>query len=305
MPVSVLDKPIFVIGMPRSGTTIIHEGLCRHEALGWLSNYSEMVPSIPAMNLLRGIMDNRILSIYGHKGQHNRTVPGNRYLPQSDEAYSFWNYYARVDFAKDYPIGIKAKETEVVRVRDAVQKTVKYQGRERFITKLTGPGRIDYLNSIFPDAIFVHIIRDGRSVVDSLLRIPFWKAGGGYDHPYWQNGFPDQYRQEWRRLGGQKSVLAALQWRNIIERTREEAIKLSQGRYHEIHYEDWVKDPASSARKLLNYCELPFSGKVEHYITKNQHLTNMNKNTYRTMSNQELVTVLQTMQPLLGELGYE
>ncbi len=304
IPGSVLDKPIFMIGVPRSGTTIIFEALCRHELLGWLTNYSRKAPSIPALNLLRGIMDNNYFSIYGHKKQHGSTIPGNRYLPRPDEAYSFWNYYARESFARDYLAGITAEKAEAARVRSAVQKTVKYQGKQRFTTKLTGPGRIEYLNSIFPDAIFVHVIRDGRAVVDSLLRVPFWKANGGYDHPYWQNGFPDQYCQEWERSGKQKSILAALQWRNIIERTREEAMELGQSRYHEIYYEDWVKDPTTSVTKLLNYCELHTSTKVKRYVSENQRLKNMNRDTYSTMSDEELLTVSQAMQPLLGELGY-
>lgn len=302
---SVLEKPIFMIGVPRSGTTIIFEALCRHELLGWLTNYSEEFPSLPALNLLRGLMDNRVFSVFGHKKQHNSTIPWNRYLPKPYESYAFWNYYARKSFAEDYLAGVKAEEAEAARVRNAVKKTVKYQGRRRFTTKLTGPGRIEYLNSIFPDAIFVHVIRDGRAVVDSLLRVPFWKDNGGYDHPFWKNGFPDYYFQEWERSGKQKAVLAALQWRNIIECSRKEATKLGQGRYHEIYYEDWVKDPVASVTKLLNYCELGASARVNRYVSKIQCLKNMNRYTYSTMSNEELLTVSQATQPLLGELGYE
>ncbi len=302
---TVLDKPIFMIGVPRSGTTIIFEALCRHELLAWLTNYSEKAPSLPALNLLRSIIDNRIFSIYGQKKQHGSTIPWNRYLPKPYESYAFWNHYARGNFAEDYLAGVKAEKAETERVRNAVQKIVKYQGKQRFTTKLTGPSRIEYLNSIFPDAIFVHVIRDGRAVVDSLLRVPFWKANGGYDHPYWQNGFPDQYYQEWEHSGKQKSVLAALQWRNIIERTREEAMELRQGRYHEVYYEDWVKNPITSVTKLLNCCDLDASSKVERYVNENQRLTNMNKNTYSTMNDEELLAVSQAMQPLLGELGYE
>ncbi len=305
IPFSALDKPIFMIGVPRSGTTIIFEALCRHELLGWLTNYSEKFPSLPSLNLLRGIMDNSVFSIFGHKKQHGSTIPWNRYLPKPYESYAFWNYYARENFAEDYLIRIKANDAETIRVRNAVLKTVKYQGKQRFTTKLTGPGRIEYLNSIFPDAIFVHVIRDGRAVVDSLLRVPFWKANGGYDHPYWKNGFPDHYHQEWEYSGKQPSLLTALQWRNIIERTREEAMELEQGRYHEIYYEDWVKDPVASVNKLLNYCELPASTKVTRYVCENQHLKNMNRDSYSTMSDNELLTVSKAMQPLLEELGYE
>jgi len=302
---SVLNKPVFVIGVPRSGTTIIYEALCRHELLGWLANYSEMLPAFPAMNLLRRILDNRFISVYGHKKQHDTVVPGNRYLPQPDEAYAFWNHYARTGFSKDYLGGMAASREEIERVRAAVLKTVRYQGRKRFSAKLTGPGRISYLSSIFPDAVFIHVIRDGRAVVNSLLRVAFWKQGGGLERPYWRNGFPDEFRGEWENTGKQATVLAALQWRNIIEQSRKEAESLRENQYYEVRYEDWVNDPVVASAGLLDCCGLPASAGVERYIRSTQKVRNMNSRASKVTDAGEQAVAWQAMQPLLGELGYD
>ena len=33
-------KPIFIVGAPRSGTTLLYDLLAQHPTLGWFSNYS-------------------------------------------------------------------------------------------------------------------------------------------------------------------------------------------------------------------------------------------------------------------------
>ena len=39
-----LSKPIFLIGCPRSGTTVISESIYVHPELGWFSHYFDNYP---------------------------------------------------------------------------------------------------------------------------------------------------------------------------------------------------------------------------------------------------------------------
>ena len=56
-----IKRPIFVIGMPRSGTTAISQAMSVHEDLGWFSNYFEWVPFIPEISLLTRVTSSRKL----------------------------------------------------------------------------------------------------------------------------------------------------------------------------------------------------------------------------------------------------
>jgi hypothetical protein len=70
-----------------------------------------------------------------------------------------------------------------------VANNLKLRRRPRFISKDPGDSlRVSILDEIFPEALFVHIIRDGRAVVQSTVRnlrqrgewygikIPGWQA---------------------------------------------------------------------------------------------------------------------------------
>lgn len=144
-------KPIFFIGNGRSGTTIISEVLSNHSEFGWLSNYSAKFPRIA-------------------------------------EAYPFWQGYAGNKFLWDFLIDVKVTPLESQKINHAVQKNLFFQCKKRLLAKITGLLRIGFIRSVFPEASFIHIVRDGRAVVDSLLNVDFWKQKGGLAQPFWSGG---------------------------------------------------------------------------------------------------------------------
>ena len=251
------EQPLFIIGVPRSGTTIVFDAVSSHPRLGWLSNYSALYPAQPWLNGLRRLLDNRWINLRGRKKQYGSVRPGNRYYPQPDEAYEFWDRYTETDFSRDYLLGCTAPSTTAQRVRAAVQAVIKWQGRPEFSTKLTGPGRIHYLTSIFPGARYVSVIRDARAVVSSLMRMDFWERNGGLLRPYWNNGLDSQAIAEWQAHGSDPVILAAMQWKCIIETTRKEAGVLPEGHYMEVRYEDFVTAPTGVTGQIFDFAGLP------------------------------------------------
>ena len=263
---STIDKPIFFIGVPRSGTTVVFEAVARHEAVAWPSIYSRTHPGLPILNILRRFLDNEIIKLEGKKKQHSQVILGNRYLPTPDEAYEFWDKYSQVDFSRSYLIGEKASEKAQIEVRHQVKKILLWQGKKRFIAKLTGPARIGFIKSIFPDAKFIHVIREGTAVINSLMNVGFWKEGGGYQKPWWPDGFTESMKAFWVDHNQDPLVLAALQWKQIIETARQEASHLTPDEYLEINYRTFVRSPDEVIDKLFKFSDLERSNRSDIYI---------------------------------------
>ena len=299
-----LKDPVFFIGFPRSGTTIIFETFVRHPAFGWLANYAEMWPSVISANILCRLLDNRLIRLRGHKKQYGSVRLGNRYFPQPVEAYAFWDHFTGINFSRDYLLGQTADLAARLRVRRALHNMILYQGKTRFATKLTGPGRIQYLLSIFPDARFVHVLRDGRAAVESLLRVEFWRDKGGMDAPFWVNGLEAGAIDDWNESGRDPVVLAAYQWKRIIETTRDEARGLSHEKYIEVKYEDFVASSPAVTSKLLSWAGLVVDAADMQVEMIGTGFSDMNRKYLEVFDSEQINALNQIMGPVLGQLGY-
>lgn len=301
---ALIERPIFFIGMPRSGTTVVFENFSMHEQLGWLSNYSARLPHWPVANVARLALDNAVWSLRGRKQQYGPHSLMLSVLPKPQEAYPFWQTYCGADFLWEFNLRPDALDDAG---RDALRrmlhKTLVYQGRSRFSAKLTGPSRIGYLRSIFPDAMFVHVIRDGRAVVDSLLRVSFWRDKGGLERPFWRNALSEAQIGEWERSGKNPAALASYQWLNVITSTRNEAAGIGRDHYVEVKYEDFVSDPGPVLRRLYEWCGLEISDKLAGELKSIARLKNMNSK-YLERPEAEIKEMDRIMGVQLAGLGY-
>jgi predicted O-methyltransferase YrrM len=103
------------------------------------------------------------------------------------------------------------------------------------------------LASLFPEAIFVHLVRDGRDVALSRLETSW---------------------------GTQRFDHEALQWRSHIEQGRRDGRALGPGRYMELHYEALLDDPERAAVQLCEFSCIPYDDRMLHYYEQSQSLVN-------------------------------
>jgi Sulfotransferase family len=117
-------------------------------------------------------------------------------------------------------------------VRAVFRAYAQERGKPRYADKTPGYVlHIAALARLFPEAVFVHVVRDGRDVASSFRDV----------------GWADSVEQ------------AALHWRLRVRRGRRAGRALADGRYHEVRYEDLVGDPESQLRLLCAAIELPFA----------------------------------------------
>lgn len=285
-----IDRPVFVIGTGRCGSTIVFEALTLHEHLGWLSNYNERFPTLEIASLAPRVYSLPLDLPRGEKPQFRQgRTPLNKLLPKPSECYPKWQVMCGRKFRYHYLLGVEATPQERRRTRRAVAWLQTLQAKPRFAAKITGPARIGYLRSIFPDARFLHVIRDGRAVVNSWLNVGFWKEGGGYHTPRWQGGLPEGWEEEWARYDRHPAALAALQYRAIIERSRQERSELlEEDQYLEIAYESFVANPIETTGTVLGFMDLPPSPRVDAYVGHPGRYRSMNTKYLEAFSKDEL-----------------
>jgi omega-hydroxy-beta-dihydromenaquinone-9 sulfotransferase len=249
-----ISKPIVILGTGRCGSTVLHHLLARHPRLMWLSNVSQRYPTKPAWN-------RRAVTALGNPLVQR--LLGRRILPS--EAYAFWNRHAYV-FAAPYRDLVQADVTPRMKrqVRAAIEPMLTTT-RDRLLIKIAGWSRIGFLNEIFEDARFVHIVRDGRAVASSLLHVNFWR---GWEGPTkWGAGaLTPEDEAAWARYGHSFVALSALQWRirtRAIEAARE---SIDPSRYQEVKYETFCQAPLETLRSVIDFAELPQSAEFERHV---------------------------------------
>ena len=302
-----IKKPVFIIGFPRSGTTVLAEAIAAHKTFGWFSNYYNLIPEFPELSIL-----NRVIELpgfgwklRGKKKQNNNFFSTFRKLfPYSVEAYSVWEKHCGEKFLFDYLLNQTASSNEKREIEKAILKVLKFQGKSRFLAKITGPSRITYLKSIFDDAIFIHVLRDPKAVVSSLLKVDFWKRQMGLKKPWWRNGLSEESLTEWKRSGKDSIVLAAIQWREIIKYAWDEKSNIHSNDYFEIKYEEFVENPIETLKYIMKRLNLDYSKDIDRYIMTYGKVKDMNYKFKQNLQTSELKKIMQVAGIIANQVGY-
>jgi hypothetical protein len=303
-----MNKPILMVGVPRSGTTMLSEILSSHPDLGWFSNYVRYFPALPWLAVFDRITSISEIGWFLRGQRRQRDGLGSflrRCLPHPAEAFPVWSRCCGEKFLWEYLVGMAASEEEKRRMIEYVRKVLSFQGKKRFFAKITGPPRIFYLNSLFEDAFYVHVIRDPRAVVSSLLVAPFWKIRGGHVRPWWLNGLTDQDMEEWNLSGKSPVALGAIQWKRIIEMAWEEKTLIPPGRYLEVRYEDFAEKPGDVLRRILEKLELKDSEVAHRYLTSIGKVKNMNFKYKEHLGREDIALICRITSKTAIQAGYD
>ena len=266
----VLEKPIIFLGVSRSGTTIISEIIFQHQALAWPSTYQTKYPDKVWINKVRPLLDNSSWSLRGQKPQLNKIPFYNKYAFKPSEAYVFWNHITgfALPFSKNFLLHQKAHPQDKERIRMIFEKLVTYQKRKRLAFKITGPGRVSYLHSIFPDAIFIEIVRNPWANIRSLLNVPFWKSRGMHQL-WWQGAYTENEEKMAESLKNKPALITAMQYCKIRQTTSEEAA-MNKVELHSFAYDDFIKDPKHVLSKILSVTGLQNCSSIDKYLSINK-----------------------------------
>lgn len=123
---------------------------------------------------------------------------------------------------------------------------------------------LPFLYKTFPDARFIHIIRDGRDASISLAKRPWYRndmKGSGAKEP---GGYPfgpkARFWVEPNRVEEFETTndlhRCMWLWRRYLEGVSTGAAQLPTHQYHELRYEDLVTNPHLESERLLDFLEI-------------------------------------------------
>ncbi|MFN2525858.1 MAG: sulfotransferase [Actinomycetota bacterium] len=227
-----LERPVFIVGAPRSGSSLLHSILVSSRQVGhW-----------------------------------------------SGEAHEVWE-------AEHHP-ALRDWESNVLEAADAtpeVRARIRRQfflatgPRRRFLEKTPRNAlRIPFIEAIFPDAFFIHLKRDGRDNVNSLInawrtpryrtyRLPQPHRIPGVDPNWWKFVLYPGWQED---LNGPLHLVCAKQWIVCNDRILEaEQAGGQKERWTSVRYEDLVADPVAQVSRLLDFIGLESDSEVVQAAT--------------------------------------
>ena len=276
-------KPILIIGAPGSGTTLLFQTLCSHLDLAYITH-----------NMLRAgilrhgrLVGDRRKALLILQNLIHRDPASN--LPLGDalwvKYFRDYNYMTENDYSEEMAAYFRKK----------VQQVQNLWGRPRFVDKtLVNCFRVRLLNLIFPDAKFIHIIRDGRAVAFSILN----KKEIGATSPILLVGFKDILGEKYQPKCSELYNYG-LAWAEYVRKARE-ASAFAQSRYYEVRYENLVREPHNELRKIVDFCELNWFSEFEEKIPLTQ---NMNEKWKQKASKEQRTDLEESTFDLMRTLG--
>jgi hypothetical protein len=290
-----IEKPIFIVSLPRTGSTMLNTLMSAHDDVAYFSHLMNVsYPHFCAMDHIRTKL--------------NLELNGERFIGDSimvnltgpSDPIPIFNKWIRKDpFEPKYLSLTKASlsDEQIDEIFTSIKKAMWcMEGKpNRFLMK--SPGIIPYLplvRELFPDAKFLHLIRDPRPCANSLIKLAkktiaqgemITRAKKKFEYsgktPVTYPHLPNlpKYLE---KFGIDNIRTAANIWKDGMDFVEKE--KDSLDHFFEIRFEDILMKPERSMREIFEFCELSMPdssnqmfwthlqgvGKVRHKNTYNQ-----------------------------------
>ncbi|MBW2661221.1 MAG: sulfotransferase [Deltaproteobacteria bacterium] len=234
-PESKKMPPFFIFGAQRSGTTLFRLMINNHPALA--------IP--PESHFFLRLF--KYLPLKGELSPEEVKLAGN--IIDSEPRFKTWNISEKR--LKELLADLSSPTLADI-VTAVFEEQIKGSGKVRWGDKT--PEYIvimQQISSLFPDAAFLCVVRDGRDVIRSL-HDKNWQGWSNYQRAHY--------------------------WADCVERIENFAKKLGEKRVLRVHYEDLVLNTEDTLRKVCSYLEVSYDGNMVRYHENFEHnITNQEK----------------------------
>jgi hypothetical protein len=285
-----------MIGTGRCGSSVFHEVLARHEDVGFISNIEDRYPVTSPLARWNNRVYGAVPAALTRKGRP-RFAPSEGYRLLDAEVSPALSRPVRDLTAEDLTPWLAKRLRAAFTARAARQRTAV------FSHKFTGWPRTGLLAAAFPGCRFVHVVRDGRAVANSLLQMPWW---AGYAGPQaWRYGpLPPEYQELWERSGRSFVVLAGLTWRLLMDAYLAAEQAAVPGSWLTVRYEDVVAEPREHFERMLAHVGLSWSARFEAGLRRSNLTAGRTDGFRRDLALADVRALEGAIAPMLERCGY-
>jgi uncharacterized protein (TIGR03032 family) len=242
LPPGPFEQPVFIVGAPRSGGTMLFELLARSPGFATIGGESH--------HLFEGIEKLR---------PDRRKDHSNRLTEKDADAETAALLQA------GFLAEMRTSEGHPVQAGSAVsllEKTPK------------NALRIPFLRAIFPQARFIFLYRDPRENISSIIEA--WRSGGFVTYP----GLPGWKGEPWslalipgwRKLNGRAlAEVATAQWTAINGQILADMEAIPREQWCAISYGEVLADPQAAAARLCAFAGVPWTETISGQLPLSRH----------------------------------
>ena len=299
----------FVLGSGRCGSTLVTELIARHPDVGFISNVDDKLARLDLKgrwnNALFARSDERDPSLRPFRDRRRalergrlRVAPSEGWLVLEKQISSIFPQPCRDLTAQDAMPWLQK------RIADFFDSRIEAQGKPAFVHHLTGWPRSGLLRSVYPEARFVHVVRDGRSVANSWLQMGWWDGYRGPDN--WYLGPLSRADQaEWEEAERSFVVLAGLGWRILMSAIEEARALVPEEQWLDVRLEDFMDDPRGRTEEVLDFLGLEWTPQYEAGFAKHTFQASRGVAWKRDLSEADIAALERTIAKPLAAYGYD
>jgi hypothetical protein len=294
-----MAPPTFVLGAPRSGTSLVYKALCLHPDTAWINNYLRQLPSrreLAALNRMAPLAPGRRSRVWFGSDGSNAYVygsprgRGDRFFPMPVEGEPLLRWCGLSDSGQTVEPGVAE------RLRRVVAQVQRWSGAHYFINKrIANNQRVPQLLSAFPDARFLVVTRDGRAVAASLAKVDWWPT----TTLFWCQQTPD----DWARSGGDSWELCAREWVQQIESIEKGLEGVPAEQVFRVSFELFIESPLATLHSMARFIGLPASPRWEADLARLRFPPRANA-WQKELEQPVLETIERYQLPVLRSHGY-
>jgi hypothetical protein len=299
----------FVLGSGRCGSTLVTELVARHPDVGFISNVDDKLGRLNLSGRWNNALFRRAAerdpSLRPFRDRRRplergrlRVAPSEGWVVLEKQVSPIFPQPCRDLRADDAMPWLRKRIATFFDTRMATQ------GKPAFVHHLTGWPRTGLLSAVYPQARFVNVIRDGRSVANSWLQMGWWDGYRGPDH--WYLGpLSEEHRRQWEEADHSFVVLAGLGWKLLMDAIEDARALVPADQWLDVRFEDLLDDPRGQLEEILAFLGLEWTPAFEAGFARHTFQKARGQAWRRDLDDAQIADLERTIAVPLSRYGYE